>query len=56
MRTLIWSNSFVRAFKRTLKKHPHAQADLEATLARLADDPFAPHLETHKLKGNLAGT
>ena len=56
MRTLIWSNSFVRAFKRTLKKHPHTQADLEATLAQLAEDPFTPQLETHKLKGNLAGT
>ena len=56
MQTLIWSNSFVRAFKRTLKKHPHTQADLEATLAQLAEDPFTPQLETHKLKGNLAGT
>lgn len=56
MRTVIWSNSFVRAFKRTLKKHPQAQVDLEETLARLTEDPFAPQLETHKLKGNLAGT
>ena len=56
MRTLIWSNTFVRAFKRTLKKHPQSQADLETTLARLAENPFAPQLETHKLKGNLAGT
>ena len=56
MRTLIWSNSFVRAFKRTLKKHPQSQADLEATLACLAENPFASQLETHTLKGNLAGT
>ena len=56
MRTLIWSNTFVRAFRRTLKKHPQSQTELEETLAQLAENPFAPQLETHKLKGNLAGT
>lgn len=56
MRTLIWSNTFVRAFRRILKKHPQSQTELEETLAQLAENPLAPQLETHKLKGNLAGT
>lgn len=30
--------------------------DIEETLESLAEDPFAPQLETHKLKGKLAGS
>jgi hypothetical protein len=29
MRTLIWGKSFVRAFKRTAKKHPGLRDDIE---------------------------
>jgi len=53
MRTLIWSKTFVRAFKRTIKKYPTLNKDIEKTLRFLAKDPFAPQLETHKLKGKL---
>lgn len=31
MRTLIWSKTFVRAFKRAIKKHPAFEQDLEET-------------------------
>ena len=53
MRTLTWSKSFIRAFKRTIKKHPSRCNDIEETLRLLVKNPFAPQLETHKLKGKL---
>lgn len=53
MRTLIWGKTFVRAFKRTTKKHPNLRKDIEKTLRLLVKDPFEPQLETHKLKGKL---
>jgi addiction module RelE/StbE family toxin len=56
MRTLIWSNTFIRAFKRTSKRYPNLQQEIENTLRQLAKDPFAPQLETHKLKGKLSGS
>jgi addiction module RelE/StbE family toxin len=56
MRTLIWGPTFVRAFKRTVKKHPLLKQDVEDTLRLLGEDPFASKLETHKLKGKLTGS
>src|SRR4030043_2197691 len=56
MRTLIWSNTFLRAFKRLLKKQPDRREEIEKTLRLLLDNPFNPKLETHKLKGKLSGT
>lgn len=56
MRTLIWGKTFIRAFKRTIKKHPTLKQDIEETLGVLTKDPFAPQLETHKLKGKLLGS
>ncbi|ETW95974.1 MAG: plasmid stabilization protein [Candidatus Entotheonella factor] len=56
MRALIWGGTFVRALKRTLRKNPSLQQDIENTLRLLAEDPFVPQLATHKLKGKLAGS
>ena len=56
MRTLIWGKTFVRALKRTIRKHPTLKHDIEETLRLLQEDPFAPQLATHKLKGRLAGS
>jgi addiction module RelE/StbE family toxin len=56
MRKLIWSKTFIRAFKRTIKKYPNLLKDIELTLRLLIEDPFAPELETHKLKGKLSGS
>jgi len=39
-----------------MKKNPKLTQDIENTLKCLVDDPFAEHLETHKLKGKLSGT
>jgi len=56
MRTLIWGKTFIRAFNRTVKKYPMLSKDIEETLKVLVEDPFAPQLETHKLKGKLSGS
>ena len=56
MRTLIWGSTFLRAFRRTVKRHPELRRDIEETLRLLAEDPFATELATHKLKGKLAGS
>jgi addiction module RelE/StbE family toxin len=56
MRELLWSNTFRRAFRRTVKRQPQSRGDIEATLRLLQADPFAPQLATHKLKGSMAGT
>jgi len=56
MRTLIWSKTFTKAFKRIVKRHPTFNKDIEKTLKLLAENPYAHQLETHKLKGKLAGS
>lgn len=56
MRTLIWSKTFIRAFKRTVKKYPTLGKDIKEILKLLVKDPFVPQLETHKLKGKLSGS
>ena len=55
MRRLIWGTGFTRALKHAIKKQPALRNEIEATLALLQQDAFAPSLETHKLKGKLAG-
>ena len=55
MRKLIWGNIFVRAFKKTVKKHPELKEEIIAFLKLLEIDCFAPQLMTHKLKGKLSG-
>ena len=56
MRALIWGKTFIRAFKRTINKHPALSKDIEKALRLLVKDPFIFQLETHKLKGKLAGS
>ncbi|HXU08769.1 MAG TPA: type II toxin-antitoxin system mRNA interferase toxin, RelE/StbE family [Blastocatellia bacterium] len=55
MRKVIWSTPFVRSVKRAVKRRATLRNDIEQTLKLLARDTFAPSLETHKLKGKLAG-
>jgi len=56
MRTLIWSNAFTRSFKGWMRKRPDLYADIAEVLRLLLVNPFAPQLETHKLKGKLSGS
>ena len=39
-----------------MRRHPDLARDIEKTLRLLVEDPFVPHLETHKLKGKLSGS
>lgn len=55
MRNLIWSPTFVRAFKRLIKKNPELRPQIEQVLQQIAEDPFLPSLRSHKLKGDLSG-
>ena len=55
MRTLIWDNSFKRAFKRFVRKNPQLQAKIFNTLSVLETDPFASSLRFQKLSGQLEG-
>lgn len=45
----------MRSVKRAVKRRATLRNDIEETLKLLARDTFAPSLETHKLKGKLAG-
>ena len=56
MRPLIWSNTFTKAYKRMIRKHPGLNQNVEETLRLLVRDPFASQIETHKLKGKLLGS
>lgn len=55
-RLLLHSSSFVRAARRTVKKHPDVAEDIRTALELLAEDVFHPQLRTHKLKGKLKGS
>lgn len=55
MRTLVWSASFKRAFRRVVRRRPELRARIQRTLEQLAENPFHPKLRSHKLKGELAG-
>ena len=56
MKSLVWGSSFVRVFKKTVRRQPELWSRIEQALRQLAADPFAPGPHTHKLKGRLAGT
>jgi addiction module RelE/StbE family toxin len=56
MRKLFWGKTFIRAVKRTSRRHPDLVEILPTALQLLSEDPFAPPLETHKLKGKLSGS
>ena len=53
MRALVWSVSFKRAFRRTVRRRPELPARIQRALELLAEDPFHPRLRSHKLKGQL---
>jgi addiction module RelE/StbE family toxin len=56
VKTLVFASSFKRAFKKLIRRQPQLQEPIEECLALLAADPFNPLLQTHKLKGKLAGS
>ncbi|MBW1863763.1 MAG: type II toxin-antitoxin system mRNA interferase toxin, RelE/StbE family [Deltaproteobacteria bacterium] len=56
MRTLIWSNTFIRSVKKWTRKRPDLDKNIAKVLRLLVADPFEPQLATHKLKGKLSGS
>jgi mRNA-degrading endonuclease YafQ of YafQ-DinJ toxin-antitoxin module len=54
MSRLVWSKTFVRAYRKLYSVILGLAADIEETLRKLVHDPFDPRLRTHKLKGKLA--
>ncbi len=54
MIALVFSSSFKRAFKTSIKRRPDLKPKIEAKLRLLANDPYDPILRTHKLKGKLS--
>ena len=55
MRTLVWDNSFKRAFKRLIRKNPQLKTKIFLVLELLLENPYNPTLKAHKLKGKLDG-
>jgi len=53
---LIWSPSFKRSFKRSIRRRPDLPDKIENALKLLCEDAHHPLLHTHKLKGDLAGS
>jgi addiction module RelE/StbE family toxin len=56
MRTLTFASSFKRAYKSLVRKRPDLKLKIDTLLETLASNPFEPTLQTHKLKGQLAGS
>jgi len=55
MHELALTPRFERAFRRLTAKNAALQAQIEATLQRMADNLADPRLKTHRLSGQLAG-
>ncbi|MFW9262143.1 type II toxin-antitoxin system YafQ family toxin [Nostoc sp. CALU 546] len=55
MKNLVWSPTFVRVFKRLVKKNPELRSQIEQVLQQIAEDPFQLSLRSHKLKGDSSG-
>ena len=56
MKVITFARSFKRAYKAIIRKRPELQPKVEAVLRLLAENAFEPSLQTHKLKGQLAGS
>lgn len=55
MKVITFAASFKRAYKTLIRKYPELQPKVETVLKFLAENPFEPSLQTHKLKGQLFG-
>ena len=55
MKAIVWGSSFKHAYKKAVRRHPTWRRRIADTLDHLAEDPFLPRLDTHKLKGDLVG-
>ncbi|MCX7049518.1 MAG: plasmid stabilization protein [Candidatus Sumerlaeota bacterium] len=49
--TLVWTDTFLRTARKFLRRHPGLAGILDDTLKQLENDPYAPRLSLHRLKG-----
>ncbi|BAY11857.1 type II toxin-antitoxin system RelE/ParE family toxin [Calothrix sp. NIES-2098] len=55
MKTLVWSPTFIRAFKSLVKDNPELRCQVEEVLQQMLEDPFQPILGSHQLKDDFSG-
>ncbi len=53
--SLVFTESYEKLEQRFLRQHPDMRDRYHRTLALLEDNPFAPALRLHALKGSLEG-
>lgn len=56
IRPLLRTESFIRAVRKFLKKHPDQTFEIQQALELLSEDAFHSQLKTHKLKGDMEGS
>ncbi|MBN1269746.1 MAG: type II toxin-antitoxin system YafQ family toxin [Kiritimatiellae bacterium] len=52
---LLWTQSFLRTARKFVRRHPDLEGELEAVLKQLENDPRAPRLRLHPLRGKHLG-
>jgi mRNA-degrading endonuclease YafQ of YafQ-DinJ toxin-antitoxin module len=55
MLTLVWGNSFKRAYKKVIISDPELKPKIIRTLETFCENPHRPSLKVHKLSGKLQG-
>jgi addiction module RelE/StbE family toxin len=53
--SVIAPEQFLRQARKFLKRHPDLKPRFSMIISDLQQDPFAPHLELHPLRGRLEG-
>lgn len=52
---IVPKKQFIKSASKLLQRNPSLEPLLSNVLKALKNDPFAPSLRSHKLKGNLSG-
>jgi mRNA-degrading endonuclease YafQ of YafQ-DinJ toxin-antitoxin module len=52
---LVWTETFTRTARKFLRRHPDLAGILEDVFRQLEDDPHAPRLRLHPLRGRHRG-
>lgn len=52
---LVWTDTFLRTLRKFLRHHPDLEGVVTDVFEQLEDDPFAPRLRLHALKGRYRG-
>ena len=52
----VWDNAFKRSYRKRIHRVPHLKNQFREKMELFLEEPFDPHLRTHKLSGKLKGT